>query len=57
MIYLEDDSKYVLSQMLQPVKPKTEIDQKNLLKDVKGEIIDENNTTKKKKKVEYMSMT
>ena len=52
MIYLDDDSKYVLSQMLMPLKTKTEIDQRNLIKDVKGEIVEENNTTKKKKKID-----
>ncbi len=51
MIYLHDDSNYVLSQMLEPLKPKTEIDQKQLIREIKGEIVEEN-TTKKKKKVD-----
>ena len=38
--------------MLMPLKTKTEIDQRNLIKYVKGEIVEENNTTKKKKKID-----
>ena len=52
MIYLHDDSNYVLSQMLEPLKPKTEIDQKQFIRDIKGEIVEEISTIKKKKKVD-----